>query len=411
MKIERIFAREILDSRGLPTILTEVTVANGISAKASVPSGASTGRYEAHEKRDGDTRYFGKGVNKAVASVNGLIQNALTGINVLNQTAIDTRMLALDGTKSKESLGANAILSVSVACARCAAAVLGIPLYRYLGGIGAKHIPRVMMNVLNGGRHADNNLDIQEFMLAPGKGISAQDSIRMCAEIYRALKSLLKDKGFSTSVGDEGGFAPDLKSDEEALVLLHEASNTAGYRPGADVFFAVDMAASEWYQDGEYRLPKRNIKMDTEKLIEYVKSIVRAYPVISVEDPLHEDDYEGFAYLTREIGNDVMVVGDDLFVTNPERIMTGIEKQSANAILIKPNQIGTVTETAIAMEMGKSAGYLLIASHRSGDTADTFLADLACGLGADFMKSGAPARAERTEKYNRLMEIADDFRI
>ncbi|MBQ3079966.1 MAG: phosphopyruvate hydratase [Clostridia bacterium] len=409
MEIAGIRASEILDSRGYPTIRTRIWLKNGVMAEASVPSGASTGSHEAYEKRDGGKRYMGKGVLGAIDGINGVIARALIGEDVRNQSGIDTKMIALDGTKDKSSLGANAILSVSIAAARCASFLQGIPLYRYIRGLMPGKLPRVMMNVLNGGRHADNNLDIQEFMIVPKEGMPFSASIQMCAEIYRSLKDDIKSLGLSSAVGDEGGFAPNLETDEDALLLLTKASEKAGYAPGKDVFFALDMAAGEWADEEGYYLPKRRTKLTRAELMDYTEMLTKKYPIISVEDPLGEDDFDGFSVLTSKIGESVSVVGDDLFVTNPERISKGAEAGCANAVLIKPNQIGSVTETLLAAFTARRYGYRVIASHRSGDTADPFLADLAVGMNADFIKSGAPARSERTEKYNRLMDIADDI--
>ncbi len=409
MHISKIRAREILDSRAVPTIEATVTLENGISASASAPSGASTGSHEAHEKRDGGERFLGKSVFFAVESVNGPISNALKGMDVRMQSALDRRMAALDGSNDKSVLGANAIIAVSMACARCAAISQGIPLYRYIGGLAPLTMPRVMMNVLNGGAHSDNNIDIQEFMLVPKRGLRTSEAIRMCAEIYVTLGKIIKSRSLSAAVGDEGGYAPNLEHDFEALDLLSESCEKAGYNAGSDIFFALDMATSGWYKDGIYTLPKRGKRMERDELISYISELCSKYPIMSVEDGLAEDDFDGFRMLTERIGGERMVVGDDLFVTNPVRILSGIKQNVANAVLIKPNQIGTLTETLKAVSVSRSGGMRVIASHRSGDTADDFLADFAVGAGADFIKSGAPARAERTSKYNRLMAIADEI--
>ncbi len=409
MHIVKIRAREILDSRATPTIEATVTLENGVSAQASAPSGASTGSHEAHEKRDGGERFLGKGVLFAVESVNGPIFNALKGMDVRCQSALDRRMAALDGSGDKSVLGANAIIAVSLACARCAAVSQNIPLYRHIGGLSPMVMPRVMMNVLNGGAHSDNNIDIQEFMLVPKRGLRTVEAVRMCAEIYLSLGKIIKNRGLSASVGDEGGYAPNLERDFEALDLLVEACDKAGYAAGNDVFFALDLAASGWYKDGSYTLPKRGERMERDELISYIAGLCDKYPIISVEDGLSEDDFDGFRILTERLGDGRMVVGDDLFVTNPVRIAAGVKNRAANAVLIKPNQIGTLTETLKAVAVSRSGGMRVVASHRSGDTSDDFLADLAVGACADFIKSGAPARAERTSKYNRLLAIADEI--
>jgi len=389
VKIRSVHAREILDSRGKPTIQTCVALENGIMAEASVPSGASTGAYEACEKRDGGARYHGNGVMNAVNCVNVEIADAIIGVDVRDQIEIDGRMIRIDGSERKTVLGANAMLSASFACARCASKALGLPLYRYLGGIPDGRMPRVMMNVLNGGAHAGNNLDIQEFMLVPKEGVSTKEAVRMCSEIYAELRGHIKKMGLLSGIGDEGGFAPDLETDEEALMLLMKASESAGYAPGSDVFFALDVASSAWAKDGKYVLPKRGKTLSASEMIQYIESLINTYPIISVEDPLGEDDFEAFSSLTDKEGAKCMIVGDDLFVTNPERIRKGTLQKSANAVLIKPNQIGTVTETLMAVRTAKDAGMRVIASHRSGETADTFLSDLSVGFKADFIKSGS----------------------
>ena len=404
MKIADIRAREILDSRGMPTVEACVRLENGSCGRAAVPSGASTGAHEAAEKRDGGERYFGKGVRYAVQAVNGPIREALTGMRADEQGEIDRRLLALDGTKNKAALGANAMLAASMAAARAAAQAHGLPLWRYLGG--AAGCPRLMMNVLNGGKHASNNVDIQEFMLVPNGALSAAEAVRMGAEIDHALKTCILSRGLSASVGDEGGFAPDLASDEEALDLLTEAAEKAGYEPGCDVGFALDMAAAGWVKGSGYRLPKRGADMTREELIGYVCALTEKYPIVSVEDPLGEDDFEGFALLTETLNGRCLVVGDDLFVTDRARIERGAKLRAATAVLIKPNQIGTLTETLDAIHAAHAHSMKAVVSHRSGETTDDFIADLAVAVRAEGLKAGAPVRGERVAKYNRLMEIA-----
>lgn len=409
MTITAVYAREILDSRGVPTLEARVQLRSGGYGVASVPSGASTGAYEAHERRDGGERMFGKGVLGAVASVNGELATALAGIDASNQRAVDEAMIILDGTPQKTRIGANAMLSVSLACARAAANARGLELYRHMGGLLACAIPCPMMNVINGGRHAGNNIDIQEFMLVP-KGIDGVKArVFACAQIYRALGEVLAQAGMSVAVGDEGGYAPDLQGDEEALILLTRATERAGYRPGEDICFALDMAASEWARDDGYMPPKRGARMSREGLIDWITALVAKYPIMSVEDGLGERDFEGFAALTARIGQKCMVVGDDLFVTNPARIRMGAGMRAANAALIKPNQIGTLTETLDAIREAMSSGMRIVISHRSGDTPDDFIADLAVATGASYIKSGAPARGERVSKYNRLLAISDSI--
>ena len=409
MKIKDIHAREILDSRGNPTVETVVTLENGMEGRASVPSGASTGAHEAVEKRDGEKRYGGKGVLFAVDEVNRPIREAIRGMDALNQRAIDRTLENLDGTENLAVLGANSVLSVSLACARAAAKSVELPLYRYLGGAFTGRFPRTMMNILNGGAHADNNVDIQEFMIVPSENVSARESVQMGAEICHALRKCLKERGYSTLVGDEGGFAPNLKSDEEALELISKASILAGYTPGEEVFFALDFAASEWLNGEEYRLPKRGTRLTREEMIVRCEALVRNFPILSVEDPLAEDDFEGFMRLQQRIGESCLIVGDDLFVTNPDRIRKGIELSLANAALIKPNQIGTLTRTVEAICAARSTGWKIVVSHRSGETTDDFLSDLAIAVKADFIKAGAPCRGERVQKYNRLMEIEEEM--
>ena len=405
MRITSVDAREIFDSRGFPTVEAKVTLEGGITGAASVPSGASTGAHEACELRDGGPRLMGKGVTRAVDSVRGEIAALLCGRNPMNQRSIDEAMCQLDGTESLERLGANAILAVSMACARAAANHMNVELYRYLGGISGGGLTLPMMNVINGGAHAGNNVDIQEFMLAPVGADSFSRAMRMCAEAYHALKELLKEKRLSTAVGDEGGFAPDIESDEEALILMEEAVYKAGMMPGRDIAFALDVAASGWLsEDGTYFLPKRGERMDRKGLMEYLAALAARHPIISIEDPLAEDDFEGFG-LFRSMVSNVAIVGDDLFVTNKERVLRGIDEKSATAVLIKPNQAGTVTRTLDTISAARRGGLDIIVSHRSGETESTFIADLAAAVGARFIKSGAPARSERLAKYNRLLEI------
>lgn len=407
IQIVRANAREILDSRGTPTVEACVLLSDGTTGIAAVPSGASTGRYEAHELRDtARSRYGGKGVLDAVYNVNKLISPALSGISVYEQEEIDHTMLALDGTENKSKLGANAILSVSLAAARAAAASLGQPLFRYLGGCHAKTVPVPMMNILNGGAHAANNIDIQEFMILPVGAASFTEAMRMGCEIYRMLGKLLSERGLATTVGDEGGFAPNLGSDEEAIDLICRAITDAGYDLDT-VKIGLDAATSEWYdeRDRSYLLPKRDKRMTTDELIEYWNRLSRKYPIISIEDGLGEEDLDGWRALTSRIGERVMLVGDDLFVTNVRRLKMGIDLGAGNAILIKPNQIGTVSETLDVIRMAGRAGYRHILSHRSGETEDTSISDLALATNAPFIKAGAPARGERVAKYNRLLKI------
>lgn len=410
IEITDVHAREVLDSRSNPTIEVEVTTTEGVG-RAIVPSGASTGEYEAYELRDGDKkRYNGKGVLKAVKNVNETISDELVGMNVLDQRLIDRTLKKLDGTANLKKLGANAVLGTSLACARAAANALGLPLYRYIGGANAHVMPVPMMNILNGGAHANNNVDIQEFMIMPVGAESFSECLRQCSEVYFALKSILQEKGQPTAVGDEGGFAPNLGTDEEALALIVEAIDKAGYMPGDDFKIAIDAASSEWAQeDGTYLLPKSGIKKTTDELIEFWEGIIDRYPIFSIEDPLGENDYEGFARLTERVGDRVQLVGDDLFVTNPERLARGIECGAANSILIKVNQIGTLSETLDAIEMAHNAGYTAVVSHRSGETEDTTIADIAVAVNAGQIKTGAPARTDRVAKYNRLLRIEDEL--
>ena len=416
MTITRIHAREILDSRGNPTIETEVTVETETTgkkstARAAAPSGASTGEFEAIELRDGGERYGGNGVQQAVENVNTRIAKALIGRNVLRQENLDALMLELDGTENKGSLGANAILSVSLACAKAAAKALQMPLYRYVGGVNAVTIPVPMMNILNGGAHSDNNLDVQEFMILPIGADSITEGIRWCAEVYHHLKKLLKNRGLSVVVGDEGGFAPNIANEEEAIQLIMEAITKAGYSCGRGKQFMIslDAAASEWKGNapGEYYLPKSGKLYTTDELIVHWEKMIRRFPIYSIEDPLDEEDWDGWKRLTEKVGDKVILVGDDLFVTNPVRLNKGISMGCGNAILIKPNQIGTLSETMETIRMAKEHGYETIMSHRSGETEDTTIADLSVGLGSDLIKTGAPCRGERTAKYNRLIRIEE----
>ena len=404
-----VFAREIIDSRGNPTVEVEVTTSSGIVGRAAVPSGASTGKFEAVELRDGDkSRFNGKGVQTAIKNVNETISNELDGIDVCEQKLIDEILLQLDGTDNKSKLGANAILGVSMACAKAGAESCGLPLYRYLGGVFSHTLPVPMMNILNGGEHADNNVDIQEFMVMPAGAGSFKEALRMGAETFHALKKVLHEKGLNTAVGDEGGFAPNLKSNEEALEVIIKAIEVAGYKPGDDIMIALDVASSELYKDGFYYLnAEQNPKKSAEEMIEYYKYLTSKYPIISIEDGLDEEDWEGWKKLTDALGKKVQLVGDDLFVTNTRRLMQGIEKNVANSILVKVNQIGTITETLDAVETAKRAGYTAIISHRSGETEDTTIADLAVATNAGQIKTGAPSRTDRVAKYNQLLRIEE----
>ncbi|MGH4118353.1 phosphopyruvate hydratase [Clostridium sp.] len=410
IEIIDVFARQILDSRAFPTIEVEVTLEDGTLARASVPSGASTGMYEAVELRDGDKDiYNGKGVLKAVDNVNNEIADEIVGMNVYDQVAIDKAMIALDGTDNKGKLGANAMLGVSLACARAAAESLGLGLYQYIGGVNAKVLPVPMMNIMNGGSHADNNVDLQEFMVMPVGATSFSEALRMSAEVYHTLKGLLKAKGLSTGVGDEGGFAPDLSSNEEAIKIIVEAIEKAGYVPGKDIFIALDPASSEFFEDGKYNLASEGRKLTPEQMADYYVELVNKYPIISIEDGMAEEDWEGWKYLNDKIGDRVQLVGDDLFVTNTNRLKMGIEKKVANSILIKLNQIGTITETLNAIEMAERAGFTAVVSHRSGETEDSFIADLVVAVNAGQIKTGAPARGERVAKYNQLLRIEEEL--
>ncbi len=404
-RITSVMGRQIFDSRGNPTVEACVTLRDGTQACASVPSGASTGIYEACELRDGGDAYGGKGVQKAVDNINAHISGALNDMLVTNQQAIDMAMCALDGTENKSRLGANAILAVSLACAKAAARFCGMPFYRYLGGINAVTLPVPMLNILNGGAHASNNMDIQEFMIFPVGAQCFSHTMRMAVETYAQLGKTLKARGLSTTVGDEGGYAPDLESDRQALELLLEAVERAGYRPGNDIRIALDAASSEWKTEDGYRLPKSGQKLTAKELIAHFEQLAQEYPIQSIEDPLAEEDYDGFAQITRQLGQRIQIVGDDLFVTNPGRLKDGIARGCANAILIKPNQIGTLSETMEAVRLAKAHGYGTILSHRSGETEDTSIADIAVALNAGQIKTGAPARTDRVCKYNRLLEI------
>ena len=411
LEIEKVIGREILDSRGNPTVEAEVTLIDGTVARGTAPSGASTGEFEALELRDGDkSRYLGKGVSKAVENINTVINDTITGMDASDIYAVDKAMIEADGTKDKSNLGANAVLAVSIATARAAAAALDIPLYRFLGGISGNRLPVPMMNILNGGAHAANTVDVQEFMIMPVGAPSFKECLRWCAEVFHALAALLKSKGLATSVGDEGGFAPDLASDEEAIQYILEAVKNAGYEPGKDFMIAMDAASSEWKgsKKGEYVLPKASTKFTSAELIEHWKQLVEKYPIISIEDALDEEDWEGWQQLTKELGDKVQLVGDDLFVTNTERLAKGIELGCGNSILIKLNQIGSVSETLEAIKMAHKAGYTAISSHRSGETADTTIADLAVALNTCQIKTGAPSRSERVAKYKQLLRIEEE---
>ena len=412
LEIEKVIGREILDSRGNPTVEAEVTLTDGTVARGTAPSGASTGEFEALELRDGDkSRYLGKGVSKAVNNINTVINDAIKGLNASDIYAVDGAMLKADGTKDKSNLGANAILAVSIATARAAATAMDIPLYRFLGGISGNRLPVPMMNILNGGAHAANIVDVQEFMIMPVGAPSFKEALRWCAEVFHALAALLKSKGLATSVGDEGGFAPDLASDEEAIQYILEAVKNAGYEPGKDFMIAMDAASSEWKGEkkGEYILPKAGTKFTSAELIEHWKKLVEKYPIVSIEDALDEEDWEGWKLLTAEIGNKVQLVGDDLFVTNTERLKKGIDNKCGNSILIKLNQIGSVSETLEAIKMAHKAGYTAISSHRSGETADTTISDLAVALNTCQIKTGAPSRSERVAKHNQLLRIEEEL--
>lgn len=410
VEIIDVYARQILDSRAFPTVEVEVTLEDGTVGRAAVPSGASTGIYEAVELRDGDKSiYNGKGVLKAVDNVNNIIAEELIGMNVFDQVAIDKTMIEIDGTENKGKLGANAILGVSLACAKAAAEYLGLGIYQYIGGVNAKVLPVPMMNILNGGSHADNNVDLQEFMIMPVGAKSFSEALRMCSEVYHVLKAILKSKGLSTGVGDEGGFAPNLSSNEDAIKVIMEAIEKAGYKAGEDIFIALDPASSEFYEDGKYNLAGEGRILTPEEMANYYVELCEKYPIISIEDGMAEEDWEGWKYLTDKLGKKVQLVGDDLFVTNTKRLEMGIEKEVGNSILIKLNQIGTLTETINAIEMASRAGYTAVVSHRSGETEDTTISDLVVAMNAGQIKTGAPARSERVAKYNQLLRIEEEL--
>ena len=408
--IEDVYAREILDSRGNPTVEVEVYLEDGTMGRAAVPSGASTGAFEAVELRDNDDRrYKGKGVTKAVDNVNSILAPEVIGMDATDQLGIDRTMIELDGTTNKGNLGANAILGISLAVAKAAAESSGLPLYQYLGGVNAKVLPVPMMNILNGGKHADNNVDIQEFMVMPVGATSFAEALRMGAEVYHTLKKVLTKKGLSTSVGDEGGFAPMLNSNEEALAVIVEAIQAAGYRSGEDIALAIDAAATEFYKDGRYVFAAEGASRTAEEMVAYYAMLAEKYPILSIEDGLAEEDWEGWKKLTERLGQKIQIVGDDLFVTNTERLARGIKNGTANSVLIKLNQIGTVTETLDCIEMAKEAGYTAVISHRSGETEDASIAELVVAVNAGQIKTGAPARSDRVAKYNQLLRIEEEL--
>lgn len=408
--ISDVYAREVLDSRGNPTVEVEVYLESGAVGRAIVPSGASTGAYEAVELRDGDkSRYLGKGVLNAVKNVNEIIAPEIVGWDALDQVGIDHKMLELDGTPNKAKLGANAILAVSMAVARAAAEALSVPLYVYLGGFNAKTLPVPMMNIINGGEHADNNIDVQEFMVLPIGAPSFREALRMGAEIFHSLKAVLKDKGLNTAVGDEGGFAPNLGSNEEAITTIISAIERAGYKPGVDIFLGMDVASTEFFKDGKYHLEGEGKSFTSAEFVDLLASWVDKYPIISIEDGCSEDDWDGWKLLTDKLGDRVQLVGDDLFVTNTERLSSGIDKGVGNSILVKVNQIGTLTETFDAIEMAKRAGYTAVISHRSGESEDSTIADIAVATNAGQIKTGAPSRTDRVAKYNQLLRIEDEL--
>ena len=410
VEIVDVVARQILDSRCFPTVEVEVYLEDGTTGRAAVPSGASTGIYEAVELRDGDkSKFMGKSVLKAVENVNDTIAEELIGCNVFDQTYIDKMLIELDGTNNKGKLGANAILGVSLAVAQAAANYLGLPLYQYVGGVNAKVLPVPMMNIINGGSHADNSVDLQEFMVMPVGFDCFDKAIQACAEVYHALKKTLNDKGYATGVGDEGGFAPNLKSNAEAIEIILEAIKKAGYEPGKEMFIAIDAASSEYYKDGKYVLEHEGKTLTAAEMVDFLEDWVNKYPIISIEDGMAEEDWEGWKLLTERLGKKVQLVGDDLFVTNTERLEEGIKKGVANSILIKLNQIGTLTETLNAIEMANRAGYTAVISHRSGETEDTTIADLVVAVNAGQIKTGAPARSERVAKYNQLIRISEEL--
>ena len=409
-EIVDVVARQILDSRCFPTVEVEVYLEDGTVGRAAVPSGASTGMFEAVELRDGDkSNYLGKGVLKAVQNVNDTIAEELIGCNVYEQTYIDKMLIELDGTNNKGNLGANAILGVSLAVANAAAKSLDLPLYKYIGGVNAKVLPVPMMNIINGGSHADNSVDLQEFMVMPAGADTFSNALKMCAEVYHTLKKILHDKGYSTAIGDEGGFAPNLKSNEEAIGVIIEAITAAGYEAGKDMFIAIDAASSEYYKDGKYVLEHEGKTLTSAEMVDFLEAWVDKYPIISIEDGMAEEDWEGWKLLTEKLGKKVQLVGDDLFVTNTERLERGIDLGVSNSILIKLNQIGTLTETLNAIEMANRAGYTAVVSHRSGETEDTTIADLVVAVNAGQIKTGAPARSERVAKYNQLIRIEEEL--
>ena len=415
--IEDVFAREILDSRGNPTIEVEVHAEDGVVGRAAVPSGASTGAFEACEMRDGDAaRYMGKGVTKAAENVGKTICDELIGMNVLDQTLIDDILIKLDGTENKTKLGANAILGTSLACAKAAAAAVGLPLYRYIGGVGARTLPVPMMNIINGGKHSDNSLSCQEFMIMPVGAEKFAEGLQWCVQVYHTLKNILNKQGYSTAIGDEGGFAPNFKEDEEAVVFILEAIEKAGFKPYDDFRIALDPASTEMYEaakkigeEGKYYFWKKEKMLTCDEMIGFWENWVKKYPIVSIEDGMAEEDWEGWQKLTKKLGDKVQLVGDDLFVTNAERLKKGIKKGAANSILIKPNQIGTLTETLCAIESAERAGYTAIISHRSGETEDTTIADLAVAVNSGQIKTGAPSRTDRVAKYNRLLRIEEEL--
>ncbi|ABR32789.1 MULTISPECIES: phosphopyruvate hydratase [Clostridium] len=410
LEIVDVVARQILDSRCFPTVEVEIYLEDGTIGRAAVPSGASTGMYEAVELRDGDKdKFLGKGVLNAIRNVNEIIAEELIGCNVFEQTYIDKMLIELDGTNNKSKLGANAILGVSLAVANAAANSLDMPLYRYIGGVNSKVLPVPMMNILNGGSHADNSVDLQEFMIMPAGAPTFSEALRMCAEVYHTLKKILNDKGYSTGIGDEGGFAPNLKSNQEALDVIIEAIGKAGYKAGEEIFIAIDAASSEYYKDGKYVLEHEGRTLTSAEMVDFFEDWVNKYPIISIEDGMAEEDWEGWKLITERLGKKVQLVGDDLFVTNTERLEKGIDLGVANSILIKLNQIGTLTETLNAIEMANRAGYTAVVSHRSGETEDTTIADLVVAVNAGQIKTGAPARSERVAKYNQLLRIEEEL--
>lgn len=410
VSITDIFAREILDSRGNPTVEVDVVLEDGTLGRAAVPSGASTGMYEAVELRDGDkSRYMGKGVLQAVENVNNVIAPEIVGLDVFDQVGIDTTMIQLDGTPNKGKLGANAILGVSMAVAKAAATSLGLPFYQYLGGVNAKQLPVPMMNILNGGAHADNNVDIQEFMVMPVGAASFAEALRMCAEVYHNLKKVLKSRELNTAIGDEGGFAPNLTSNEQAIEVIIEAIKSAGYKPGEQIGIALDVASSELFKDGKYHLEGEGVVKTAAEMVDFYAGLAEKYPIISIEDGMAEDDWEGWSLLTKRLGGKIQLVGDDLFVTNTERLSRGIAEKTANSVLVKVNQIGSLTETLDTIEMAKRAGYTCVISHRSGETEDATIADIAVAVNAGQIKTGAPARTDRVAKYNQLLRIEEEL--